>query len=140
MATSVRDFVFEFGEWIIAEARGAALLRTCWTGRLFSAFRRRFVFLGRRHGSIGQLARIFSALVARQRTEHEDNAFADQLRVSIGMAVRSDLFDKFLDLLKAELLVRHFTSTEAERHLDFHFLAEEIDGVAELDAKIMRIN
>ena len=42
--------------------------------------------------------------------------------------------------LKAEFRVGHFAAAEFQDHLDLHVLAQEIDGVAQLDAEIMRVN
>src|SRR2546428_12823483 len=136
----MRDLVLEFREWIVAETRGGALLRTGWAGGLFSMLRLRLGFwsLGRPLAIL--LTRVFGAFIARQRTEHENDAFTDQLRLGIGMTVGSDLFDKLLHLLKPELLVCHLPPSETERHFDLNFLAKEIDGVAELDPKVMWIN
>jgi len=80
------------------------------------------------------------ALVARQRTEHHRDALANQLGRGIRMTVWGHFPGEFLDLLKAKFLVRHLTSPEAEGDLHLHFLAEEVDGVTELHAKVMRID
>ena len=45
-----------------------------------------------------------------------------------------------IHLAETKFLVRHFASAEAKAHFHLHVLAEEIDGMPELHAEIMRIN
>src|SRR4051812_49184718 len=56
------------------------------------------------------------------------------------MPERSNLLDKFLDLLKAELLVSEFAPPETQGYFHLHFLTKEVNRVLELDPKVMGIN
>ena len=56
------------------------------------------------------------------------------------MAVGSDFLNEFSHHLEAVFLVRHFAAAEAQRDLDFHLLAEEVDGMAQFNPEIVRID
>ncbi len=56
------------------------------------------------------------------------------------MAHAIEFLDGFLDQLKANLGVRHFTTTELEAQLHFIAMIEEFLGVAELGHKIIRLD
>ena len=56
------------------------------------------------------------------------------------MSPRGHFLDEIVHLLEAELLVGHFTTTETERHLYLHLFAEEVDGMLQLNAKVMRVD
>ena len=56
------------------------------------------------------------------------------------MPIRNNLFDESLDHLKPEFFVGHFPPAEPERDLHLHFFAQEIDGMAQLDAEVVWIN
>lgn len=93
----------------------------------------------RRRADFG-LMRIFGALVARQRADHHIDAAPDEFRRKIGLAVKRDLSQKFVDDLEADFRVRHFAAAEFERDLHFHVLAEKIHRVRDLDAEVVRVN
>ena len=56
------------------------------------------------------------------------------------MAVRRNILQKFLDDLKTKLCVLHFAAAKFQRYLYLHILAEEVNRVRGLHAKIVRIN
>ena len=56
------------------------------------------------------------------------------------MAERCDFGDELLHDLKTKLRVLHLTSAKAQRDFDLHVLAQEINGMTNLDAKIVRVN
>ncbi|MDB6031882.1 MAG: hypothetical protein JWM16_2220 [Verrucomicrobiales bacterium] len=87
--------------------------------------------------------RLFGVLgpfVAGQGTEHDVDAFANEFSGSIRMSEWRDLLDKFFDLLEAKLLVSEFTPSETQGHFHLHFLTKEIDGVLELNTKIVGVD
>ncbi len=86
------------------------------------------------------LTGIFGALVARQRAAHHVDAAPDEFRRKIGLAVKRDLGQKFVDDLKADFGVRHFAPAEFQRDFHFHVLAQKINRVRNLDAKVVRVN
>ena len=87
-----------------------------------------------------RLARVLRTLVSRQRTDHHIDPAANQLRREIRVAIRSDIFNELIDHLEPELGVSHLATTEFQGDLHFHILAEEIDGMAGFNGKIVRIN
>src|SRR3954470_17101488 len=56
------------------------------------------------------------------------------------MSKCGQFFDEILNDLKTELLVRHFAAAETQSDLHLHVFAEKVDGVRQLDPKIVRIN
>ena len=56
------------------------------------------------------------------------------------MTIRGDGFHEVFDDLKTEFLMGHFTPAETKGDFDLHFLAQEIDSVAELDPEVVRID
>ena len=86
------------------------------------------------------LVRVPGALVAREGAEHQIDAFADQFGFGVGMAVWGQVLDELFHDLEPEFLVGHFPAAEPERDLYLHFLTQEIDGAARLDAEIVRVN
>src|SRR5678816_2985125 len=94
----------------------------------------------RRVLGVKPFARVFSSLIARQRAEHNVNAFADELGGRIRVTKRSDFLDEFFHLLKTEFLMGHFTAAKTESDFDLHLLAKEVDGMLKFDAKVVRIN
>jgi hypothetical protein len=84
--------------------------------------------------------RIAGPLGARQRTEHDVDAFADELGRRVGMAERRQALDQLLDLLETEFLVRHLAAAETQGDFDLHVLAQKIDRVLLFDAEIVRVD
>ena len=74
------------------------------------------------------LTGVFGSFIARQRTDHEIDAFADQLGRRIGMPVRRHFLDEFFHLLKSDFSVSHLASTKPKRHLHLHLFTEKIAG------------
>ena len=85
-------------------------------------------------------AGVFGALVAGQRADHQVDGLAHELRLEIGMPERRDFRDEFVDDLKPDFGMGHFTAAKLEGDLDLHVLAEEIHGMHDLDAEIVRID
>src|SRR5690606_16283508 len=86
------------------------------------------------------LAWMRRALVARQRADHHVDGSARELGLEIGVSPRRDLAQEPLHNLEPELRVRHLAAPEAERRLDLHFLAEEVDRVGKLRLEVVRID
>src|SRR5450756_1466593 len=84
--------------------------------------------------------RVFGALVAGQRADHQVDRLADELGLKIWVPVRLDVRDELLDDFKTDLGVRHFPAAEYKRDLHLHVFAKKINGVLELDAQIMRVD
>ena len=86
------------------------------------------------------LIRVSGALVARERAEHQVDAFADQFGFGVGMPVRGHVLNELFYDLEPELLVGHLPATEPKRDLDLHFITQEIDGVTRLHAEIVGVD
>ena len=56
------------------------------------------------------------------------------------MPVGPGALDELVYDREPEFLVCHFTAAKPEGQFDLHFFAEEIDGVAEFDLQIMRVD
>jgi hypothetical protein len=96
-----------------------------------------FVLGGRR---IGFGVGVGGAFVARERAQHDIEAASDQAWLSVGVPVGCEFLDEILYDFESELLVSHFTTSESEGGFDLHVIAEEIDGMADFDTKIMGID
>jgi hypothetical protein len=56
------------------------------------------------------------------------------------MAKGRDFFQEPVDYLETEFLMSHFPAAKTESHFDLHVFAKEVDGMAKLHGKIMRID
>ena len=83
---------------------------------------------------------IFCAFIARKRADHCMDAATDEFGFKIRMAVSRNVGEKFIDDLKPEFRVRHFTPAEFQGDFHFHVLAQKINRVHDLDAEIVRVN
>lgn len=86
------------------------------------------------------LSGVPGSLVPRQRTEHQGDSFPHKLGGEVRMPVGSDFLREFVHLLEPEFFMGHFPAAKTQGHLDLHFFAKEVDGVTQLDAKVMRID
>ena len=84
--------------------------------------------------------RIAGPFGARQRTEHDIDAFADEFGRRVGMPERSQILDQLLNLLETEFLMRQLAPAKTQRDFDLHFLAQEIDRMLLFDSKVVRID
>ena len=94
------------------------------------------------HSSRGlAFIRVLGPFVARQWRQGDIQvAVAQHLGWRISLAISGGAFDEFVDDFKADLLVRLLPPSEAQLHPNLHFIAKELDGVAELHLQIVRIN
>jgi hypothetical protein len=83
---------------------------------------------------------IFGSLVPGQWTEHDRDTASHQSGFVVRMSPGRDLAGKLCNLLEAYFGMSHLAAPEAERDFDLHFFAEEIDGMTELHAHVVRIN
>lgn len=81
-----------------------------------------------------------SAFGAGQRADHDVEVATREFWGSVGLPVRSQLANELLECLKAEFFVSHLASPEAQGSFNFHFFAEEIDGVVDLHIEVMGID
>ena len=95
---------------------------------------------GRGRGTALHLVGVLGPLIARERTDHQVDGSPIEFRLKIGMAIRSDVSEEFLDDLEPEFRVGHFAAADLERDLDLHVLAQEVDRVADFNPEIVRVD
>ena len=99
------------------------------------------IFFRRGRGGFVFFARMFGAFVARQRADHQIDGFAHEFGCEIGMTVGRDFVNEFVDDREADVSMRHFAMTaKTQDDFDFHVFAQEINGVRDFDAEVVRVN
>src|SRR5262245_33923304 len=83
----------------------------------------------------------FGPLVSRQWSKHHvEIAIAQQFRRRVRPAIGGGFLDKFVHYFKTDFLVRFLTSAKAQLDPDLQIVAQECDGMVQLNSEIVGID